>query len=1068
MILDQLYPRKINESLADEFMAMAKARGMTPRLRGTPDQERERTNAMLKQRAADRANAPKPPPIDAETRAHLQDQLKSLEAKFDPNYEYSDDHGFWKEQSSIAQQINRIKAELSRGISESRQRRLNESWLMEDANYRNFKKLGSYIAERRMSEKEILQVFADAEAGMTNKGTGANRTMLGRGKDTAMDFAGGVKDAVTGVLNSIQNSVPVAAVDVAYDQATDAIAGMAGGQKGKVMQAIKGYRNLVKEYPKASGFAKAALVAIAGLATGGAGLPAIAGLTYALDSAIRGDKLSSVIGKGAGAAAVTWGGQKIASMFGGQPAGDEQFAAATDAVDGGSYTIQKGDQLGYIAQANGSTVEQIRAANPTIDFSKPLKPGMEIQLPTAGTPGQGSVWQGYQGNMYGDKAAGPELLGGPAATPTPGPAALGGPAATPMPGPEVSSLAGAGGSTPPISVQTPGGAMRFADQAAYDAWQSGQQLAQVQMPGGAVYSLPQEPIVNPEPVVEPSGSPKPISVQLPGGAMRFADQAAFDAWQNGQQLTQVQMPGGAVYSLPQEPVGGGDTSGVDGATTTSQPALSFADGGTTGTLTLPDGRQVEAYAFPSDGPQPRFGPGSESVKVNYAGQEVTAYIKNGKAYIRNFNPAEFSTPVQESWLPAVKLLKLPADRLIDQKSTVLSWALNESVGRRSRSVNLTTAGTYTVFENVDRYRKAIMEKAGVPGSTRPAFYRPDMPDGPGKKGKPGIIGKGLNWLDKAAGKVGGALSNFGHQFTTNVTKEKLKMNWHQAGKPSDSDALAAFLTKQGVPQDVVTGVYGKMGIPYTPQAEPTTAEPDKAQATEPQATKGGAQRSMPFYGTNPATKKPWTYDELQAKAQAGATPAPTTTEPAAAKTTTQPIGFNATNVMNLPGMQNVKKPAPAKTPNFAGPTGYGKTTMSVKPMTGIPGMKAPATPATPKAPTAPKAPGIKYNINLPAGGGAGVKAAAEPGKLSKDEYIKRIGAPAMPESRVFNALKKPIAEMLSMVETKEDVARIKQFVDQTFVKYGAVSESAFAVRNRLIEHVTQVGAQRRREFARKS
>jgi hypothetical protein len=55
-----------------------------------------------------------------------------------------------------------------------------------------------------------------------------------------------------------------------------------------------------------------------------------------------------------------------------------------------------------------------------------------------------------------------------------------------------------------------------------------------------------------------------------------------------------------------------------------------------------------------------------------------------------------------------------------------------------------------------------------------------------------------------------------------------------------------------------------------------------------------------------------------------------------------------------------------------------------------------------------------------------------------------------------------------MVETKEDVYRIKQFVDETFIKFGAVNESAFAVRNKIIEHVTQVGAQRRREFARKS
>ena len=51
----------------------------------------------------------------------------------------------------------------SRGLGESRQRRLNEAMLMEDPIYRNFKHMGQYIAERRMSEKEILQVFRSEE-----------------------------------------------------------------------------------------------------------------------------------------------------------------------------------------------------------------------------------------------------------------------------------------------------------------------------------------------------------------------------------------------------------------------------------------------------------------------------------------------------------------------------------------------------------------------------------------------------------------------------------------------------------------------------------------------------------------------------------------------------------------------------------------------------------------------------------------------------------------------------------------------------------------------------------------
>jgi hypothetical protein len=189
---------------------------------------------------------------------------------------------------------------------------------------------------------------------MTDKATGANRTMLGRGKDVTTDFAGNVKSAVTGILNSIQNSVPVSAVDVAYDQATDALAKVAGGQKGTVMQAIKKYRNLVKQYPKTAGFAKAALVAIAGLATGGAGLPAIAGLTYALDSAIKGDKLSSVLGKGAGAAALSAAGQAaygamapdVGQGLPDRPSAASDFGAGTyDAGAGADAVTSKFDQI---------------------------------------------------------------------------------------------------------------------------------------------------------------------------------------------------------------------------------------------------------------------------------------------------------------------------------------------------------------------------------------------------------------------------------------------------------------------------------------------------------------------------------------------------------------------------------------------------------------------------------------------------------------------------------------------------------------------------------------------------
>jgi len=106
----------ISESLADEFMKMAREKGYNPRLRGTPDEERARTDAMLKQRAADRAAAPKPAGPTPEERAELEKQLAALEAMYDPNYDYSDDYSVWKKHHEISKRISAIKKQLGEGL----------------------------------------------------------------------------------------------------------------------------------------------------------------------------------------------------------------------------------------------------------------------------------------------------------------------------------------------------------------------------------------------------------------------------------------------------------------------------------------------------------------------------------------------------------------------------------------------------------------------------------------------------------------------------------------------------------------------------------------------------------------------------------------------------------------------------------------------------------------------------------------------------------------------------------------------------------------------------------------
>jgi hypothetical protein len=387
----------------------------------------------------------------------------------------------------------------------------------------------------------------------------------------------------------------------------------------------------------------------------------------------------------------------------------------------------------------------------------------------------------------------------------------------------------------------------------------------------------------------------------------------------------------------------------------------------------------------------------------------------------------------------VNLKRLPADQLIDQKLTVMAWALVESTGKPpARNIHLTHKGVITVIENVDRHRRALLKELDAMGPSRaniPAVPRPDMPGVAAQPGavQPGAIGRGLNWLDRQAGKVGNYFTKQAQNFTRKVTAAKLKTEWEQKGHFTDSDQIAAFLAKQGVPQGVITDVYGKMGIPYTAPAAVPNGTP------APQQQGGAGIQTGDIYAIDPATGKPYEKEKLAAKWN---TPAPAPAPGVATgkvnkpanmtSITSNPASFNASNVMQMPGMEKYAKPAaPAKPANFgASPTGYGKVTQTFKPPTA-------QAPSAPSVPAAPKAPGDQ--------------------KLTSDEYIKKLGAPALPETI------EQVKKMLETVQTKDDVAFIKKYINRQF--QGQLSESANAQRSHLLKEVTRIGALRRRNYS---
>jgi hypothetical protein len=632
---------------------------------------------------------------------------------------------------------------------------------MEDPIYRQFRSIGRYITERKMTDSEILQVFADVEAGMTDKATGANRTWMGRGKDTTMDFAGGVKDAYNSILNSIQSSAPVAAVDVAYNEATDALAKLTGGEKGKVMQAIIAYRNLVKEYPKTAGFAKAALVAIAGLATGGAGLPIIAGLTYALDSAIKGDKLSSVLGKGVGAAALSYAGQAAYGAY-----GDQAGAGVGDGTAMGDTTPP--DTGVPPTDAVPSRFDDI--VSNSVDYK--VKPGDTLSDILADRKINPEAFRRLPGNeVFFGPDGNPNILKAGQAIKLPDPSDI----------PDLNRMS--------YTTPDPANYARFDKE--YDTTGYTGQYN----PNNSPYSLDATTNLKQQGLgrLGPDGGIAADRVAQDAGAnMSSAGTNNFRA----DNLARMQDQADAAY---------------------------YAD--------KPDDYGWVNNKFNATNLTPDFDPKNVPAGMT---------IKQGASPVRE----SIWTKVAES----VKFKTLPVDRLIDDRITILSWALNESIGRKSKSINLTTVGVYTVFENIDRYRKAILGErlpSTVVGPGReqlPDYGRPDAPGAPAPvtpAAKKGWVGKGLDWVNQKAKAVGGALGTFGHQFTTNVTKEKLKMNWQLKGRPSESDQLSAWLVTQGVPQQVITTVYNKMGIPHTapaaaaPAATTTTATAPTATTTVP-------------------------------------------------------------------------------------------------------------------------------------------------------------------------------------------------------------------------------------------
>jgi hypothetical protein len=152
------------------------------------------------------------------------------------------------------------------------------------------------LIEASLTADQITQIFSNVEKSAT--AAGDNRTMLGK----AADIPGQVNDVINKVGKYLQDTTPVKMADQKFEQ----LKAKVGAKFPKLDTQLTGMGTWMKENPGKSAAIIGLLTVLASLAGGPVG-GAIAG--QALKGAselIKGEKLSTAVGKGLKAAAVGW------------------------------------------------------------------------------------------------------------------------------------------------------------------------------------------------------------------------------------------------------------------------------------------------------------------------------------------------------------------------------------------------------------------------------------------------------------------------------------------------------------------------------------------------------------------------------------------------------------------------------------------------------------------------------------------------------------------------------------------------------------------------------------------
>ena len=769
--------------------------------------------------------------------------------------------------------------------------------LMEDPVFRHARQFGQLLVEYNLTKAQVQQLFKDVEQGAT--AAGSNRTGLGKAKDYTTKTIGNI---ISGARKWVKERPTYQAVDAEYNRAMTAL-GKLGGENGEantITKAIYKYRDVAKQYPRATGLAKWAIITAAGLATGGVGGAGVAAGLAAIDSAIKDKEIVDIVGDAAAAALVSGAAQGAAELGGqaldayrGLPS-DAAVAANNAAlggfndsgVPGGAASNINGLDLPANAAtgdgtAMGDTTPSISGGQDIGGYNPDNVPGDLMTTPEPGWQSNADV-SGMYAQEPGWPGSGAEGAG-----------------------------AGTGGSTYTVTADDFKGLGKIAQDnglTAQQLWDANPQITD-----------PNKIFIGQE-INIPAASGEPVK-------------NIWQDWEGPTKSTAPAVQPGPSDAVPPLPA----SNGITNLTKDFDPA-------NTGGMTVKQGASPvssQGFTGTSVAGMPVI-PGQPLNPTQMALSDMALKMGNQLSPVVQaaYDLAKSGAVRESSWskvAESVKVKVLPNNQLIDSKFTVYAWALNESTNREmGRSLQLTKLGVHTIFENIGRYRRAYLkEYIGAPTAD---YGHPTAPGAPASatagQGKPkGWFGRGLDTIGRGVDAVGSWASNVGHNVITKVTADKLNNMWNRAGEPYDSDRLYQLLTTDwGVPKEVVDSVYQRMNLSAAPAA--TTAPSATPTGTTTPTSTGGTVTQTPTGQVHRArANNPNAAVANPATAAPAATTTPTTgtTKPA---TNTFPgedpqgpgyVGRREVARRQAARGATASKPA---TPNFAGPSGYGKTTMT--------------------------------------------------------------------------------------------------------------------------------------------